>query len=195
MGPLGLNAMGHYRMSVVEFGRGGPKRMRDPRFSASYFEWHLIEQRPDLSDGAFHLTIKGSGLLRFSSPKGFSAFAAATPREAQDVSASDPKRIITKLRTFWGRASASQWKRILADSDGGMSHLIERVDIVLGKCEVRRAFDKAPLLPTAGASTVSCFNVRVQVDLLFLDDVIAAHAMDVSPKYSLLRQVKLKNPQ
>ena len=33
--PLGLNAMGHYIMSVVEFGRGGTNRTRGPQFSAS----------------------------------------------------------------------------------------------------------------------------------------------------------------
>ena len=33
------------------------------------------------------------------------------------------------------------------------------------------------------------------MDLLFLDDIIAAHAMDVFSKYSLLHQVKSKNPQ
>ena len=33
------------------------------------------------------------------------------------------------------------------------------------------------------------------MDLLFLGDIIAAHAMDVFSKYSLLHQVKSKNPQ
>ena len=45
--PLGLNAMGHYITSVAEFGRGGTKRTRGPQFSASYFEWPLMVQRPD----------------------------------------------------------------------------------------------------------------------------------------------------
>ena len=42
--PLGPNAMGHYIMSVAEFGRGGTQRARDPQFSASYFEWSLIDR-------------------------------------------------------------------------------------------------------------------------------------------------------
>ena len=67
--PLGLNAMGHYIMSVAEFGRGGTKRTRGPQFSASYFEWPLMDQRPDLSDGGLHLPMKESGLLRFSTPR------------------------------------------------------------------------------------------------------------------------------
>ena len=76
-----------------------------------------------------------------------------------------------------------------------MSHLVARVDSVLENCEARRAFDKAPHLPVAGTSSVSCFNERVQVDLLFLDDIIAVHAMDAFPKFSLLQRVKSKNPQ
>ena len=84
---------------------------------------------------------------------------------------------------------------MLVDSDGGMSHVVAHVDSVLETCEVCRAFDKAPHLPIAGTSSVSCFNERVQVDLLFLDDIIAAHAMGAFSKYSLLRQVKSKNPQ
>merc|ERR1712052_65500 len=40
--PLGLNAMGHYVMSVVELGKGRPKRTRDPQFCASHFERSLM---------------------------------------------------------------------------------------------------------------------------------------------------------
>ena len=47
----------------------------------------------------------------------------------------------------------------------------------------------------AGTSIVSRFNEMVQVDLLFLDDIIVVHAMDVFSKCSLLHQVKSKNPQ
>ena len=154
-----------------------------------------MDQRPDLSDGGLHLPLKESGLLRFSTPKKFVACTAVTLRDAQDEGAEDPKKIIMKLHANWGHASASQLKRILVDSDGGMSHLVAHVDSVLGNCEVCRAFDKAPHLPIAGTSSVSCFNERVQVDLLFLDDIIAAHAMDVFSKYSLLHRVKSKNPQ
>ena len=154
-----------------------------------------MDQRPDLSDGGLHLSLKESGLLRFSTPKKIAACAAATLREAQDEGAADPKKIIMKLHANWGHASANQLKRILVDSDGGMSHLVAHVDSVLENCEVCRAFDKAPHLPIAGTSSVSCFNERVQVDLLFLDDIIAAHAMDAFSKYSLLHRVKSKNPR
>ena len=121
-------------MSAVEFGKGRPKRTRDPQFSASYFEWSLIDQRPDLSDGGLHLPLKESGLLRFATPKKFVACTAATLREAQDEGAADPKKIIMKLHANWGHASANQLKRILVDSDSGMSHLVARVDSVLETC-------------------------------------------------------------
>ena len=39
------------------------------------------------------------------------------------------------------------------------------------------------------------FNERVQMDLLFLDDLIALHIMDVFSKYSILTRVRSKNPQ
>ena len=86
------------------------------------------------------------------------------------------------------------WTALMGAFDGSR-WLIAHLDGVLGNCEVCRAFDKAPHLPVAGASSVSCFNERAQVDLLFLDDIIAVHAMDVFSKYPLLRPVKSKNPQ
>ena len=75
--PLGVNAMGHYIVSVVEFGRG-------PEVAASYFVWSFVEERPDLSDGGLHLPLKESGLIRFAPPKKFSACAAVTLGDAQD---------------------------------------------------------------------------------------------------------------
>ena len=69
-----------------------------------------------------------------------------------------------------------------------MPHLANRVNQVLETCDVCGAFDKAPHVPIAGTATVSAFNEKVQADLLFLDDLIVAHAMDVFSKYS-------ENPQ
>ena len=39
------------------------------------------------------------------------------------------------------------------------------------------------------------FNEKVQVDLLFCDDLIVAHAMDVFSKYPLLRPVQPESSQ
>ena len=70
-----------------------------------------------------------------------------------------------KLRAKWGHASATQLRRVLVDSESGMSHLVSQVGQVLETCDVCRAFDKAPHIPIAGAATVSAFNEKVQVDL------------------------------
>ena len=64
-----------------------------------------------------------SGPLRFVPPKDFAACTAVTLGGARDDSASDPHKIFMKLRGNWGRASAYQLKRVLADSEGGNSHL------------------------------------------------------------------------
>ena len=72
------------------------------------------------------------------------------------------------------------------DSGGGTSHLVNHVDAAL---------DRAPHIPIAGNSRVSTSNEEIQVDLLFLDDLIVAHAMDVFPQYSSFHLVQTKNPQ
>ena len=38
-------------------------------------------------------------------------------------------------------------------------------------CDVCRAFGETPHVPIAGVSTVSMFNEKLQVDLLFADDI------------------------
>ena len=91
-----------------------------------------------------------------------------------------------KLHANWGHASVTQLRRRLADSGGGMSHLVNHVDAVL---------DKAPHFPIAASSRVSASNEKIQVDLLFLEDLIVARAMDGFSRYSSLRPVQSKNPQ
>ena len=59
---------------------------------------------------------------------------------------------------------------------------------------MRKAFEKAPRIPIAGNSSVSTFNEKLQVDLLFSDDLIVLHIMDVYSKYSILTPVRPKNP-
>ena len=195
MAPLQVNEAGDYILSVVEFGTGPPRSDRRPSLAASYFEWSFSEERPDLSDGGLHLPHVESGHLRFVPPIEFSASTAATSGDARDDGSSDPEKINLKLRVNWGLASANQLKRVLVDSDGGMSHLANYAVGVLGNCDVCRAFEEAPHVPTAGASAVPMFNEKAQVDLAFLGDLIRAHAMDVFPKYSLLPPANSKNPQ
>ena len=58
--------------------------------------------------------------------------------------------------------------------------------VLKNECDVRTAFDKAPHLPVAGTSPASAFAEEVHVDLLFLDNSVALHAMDPSPRNSIL---------
>ena len=46
-------------------------------------------------------------------------------------------------------------------------------------CDVCRALDKAPHEPIPGTPTVSTFDEKGEVDLLFLGDLIAMRAMAV----------------
>ena len=93
-----------------------------------------------------------------------------------------------------GHASEQQLKRVPADSDRDNAHLLTCADEVSERREVCRAFDEAPRAPAAGTSAVAMFNEKLQVGLLLVGDIIAAHVMDVSSKYSLLVPVRTTNP-
>ena len=81
------------------------------------------------------------------------------------------------------------------DAEGGTQSLLQHVDEVVSQCDSCKAFDKAPHIPISGTSTVSMFKERLQMDLLFLDGIIALHIMGVFSKYSILTRVRSKNPQ
>ena len=125
----------------------------------------------------------------------FSACKAGTLRDAGNPERADPKKIITKLHINGGHASATRIKRALVDAEGDRQALIQHVDEVVSQCETCQAFAEAPHLPIAGTSQVAMFNERLQMDLLFFDDIIALHIMDVFSKYSILTRVRPKNPQ
>ena len=100
-----------------------------------------------------------------------------------------------KLHINWGHASATQIKRVLVDAEGGTQSLIQHVDEVASQRDTCKAFERAPRIPISGTSTVSMFNERLQMDLLFLEDIVALHFMDVSSKYSIPTRVRPKNPR
>ena len=87
-----------------------------------------------------------------------------------------------KVHVNWGRGSALQIKRVSADSARDNLHPLRRVDEVLEHRDVRAAFDRAPHVPIAGTPSVSAPNGKLQVDLLFLGDIVALRVMDVSSK-------------
>ena len=78
-----------------------------------------------------------------------------------------------KLHINWGHASVTQIKRVLVDAEGGAQPLIQHVNEVASQRDTCKAFEQAPHIPISGTSTVSMFNERLQIDLLFLDDIIA----------------------
>ena len=83
---------------------------------------------------------------------------------------------------------------MLVDAEGGNLSLLRHVEEVVNQCDVCKAFDKAPRTPITGTSTVAMFNEKLQVDLLFLGDLIVLHIMDVFSKYSILTPLRSKNP-
>ena len=65
------------------------------------------------------------------------------------------------------------------DSDRGNMHVANHAGSVLGQHDARLAVTKAPHVLVAGVPTASMFNDKLQVDLLFLGDLIALHTADV----------------
>ena len=81
------------------------------------------------------------------------------------------------------------------DAEGDTQYLVQHVGDVVAQCDVRKAFEKAPHIPISGTSSASTSNERLQMDLLFLGDIIALHSVGVFSKYSSLARVRSKNPQ
>ena len=81
------------------------------------------------------------------------------------------------------------------DAEGDTQSLVQHVDDVVAQSDVCKAFETAPHIPISGTSSVSMFNERLQMDLLFVGDIIAPRIMDVFSKYSILTRVRSKNPQ
>ena len=75
------------------------------------------------------------------------------------------------------------------DAEGANKRLLAVMNEVVGQCEVRQAFDTAPHLPLAGTSSAPLFKKELQVDLLFLGNVIDLRAVP-----SPLARVCSQNP-
>ena len=136
------------------------------------------------------MPLSEDGLYRFEPPRVLPACAAVTLGDARDGSASDHRKVITKLHVNRGHASSHQLKRVLVESDGGNSHSANHVDEVLEQCKVCRAFDEAPHVLIAGTATASMFNEKVQAETLFLGDIFASRPMDMYSRNSLLLPVR-----
>ena len=58
--------------------------------------------------------------------------------------------------------------------------------------EVLDPVDRAPHVLIAGTPPASMFNEKLQIDLLFLDDIIALHVTGVFPRNSSPTPVRVK---
>ena len=65
------------------------------------------------------------------------------------------------------------------------------VGLVSDECDACAAFDTAPHLPVAGASSVSAFNRKAQRDSSFSGNLITPHTMDL---FSRKRTPRLHHP-
>ena len=96
------------------------------------------------------------GPYQLEPPRAFTACEAVTLGDTWDGCLPDPEKIVMKLHANSGHASPQQLKKVSADTDGDNAHSIIFADAVLGKREVRRAFDKAPRVPIAGPPWCPC---------------------------------------
>ena len=108
---------------------------------------------------------------------------------------SGSRKIVVKSHVKSGHASAHQLKRVLADSLGGNMHLVNFVGAALGRRDACRPFGAAPHVPIAKTSTLPMFNGELQVDPLFLGDLIALRVVDAFSKYPHLLPVRSKTPE
>ena len=145
--PLEVNGIGHYISRVVDVGGRRGDRNRDPNFSAPMGGVGPFQDVSESPQWGRPLTFRSGRHVWFTPPHTFAVCRTVSPGGARDGALSDPKQIITKLHVKWGHASAKQIKRVSLDSDGGNLHLLQHVVEVLGRCEVRRAFVRAPRAP------------------------------------------------
>ena len=117
-----------------------------------------------------------------------------TPQGATNSNATDAKNTAQQLHLNWDHASAHQLTRILVYAEGANYRLWGCVGEVATQCEARPACEKAAYPPTAGTSSASFFNEKIQAGLCFLGDVIARHVADARSKYSLLARACSKSP-
>ena len=114
--PLKVNEIGRYVPRVVASGEWPSCADRGPKLAALYFEWALLENRPDLSNGGLHLPVSEDGLYRFGPTRVFSASTAVALGGALDGCASGPRKVITELHVNWRHTLANQLRRVMADS-------------------------------------------------------------------------------
>ena len=97
---------------------------------------------------------------------------------------SDPEKNAMKLHVNGRHASAQREKLVSANSDKDNMHLATYGYGALEQCAACPAFNKDPHVPIAGTSTVSMFNVKLEVDLFFLYGIIGRFFSKYPPPWS-----------
>ena len=182
--------MGRYILSVAEFaGRRGDVA-RYPSFSASIAEWAFSRKCPNLSDGGIRLPFTEDGARSLAPPVALLACKAAALGDARDGVLSGPVEDHSAMASKFGpRVGSANPAEI-----GGF-----RQWQFASPTSRRRSFGASRNLPGFGsrAPCTRCWgpHEKLRADLLFLNDIIALHVMDVSSKNSPLIPVRSENAQ
>ena len=115
-------------------------------------------------------------------------------KDAIDPDANNARLIVKKLHVIWRHASAAQIRRIPTDAGAVVADVLQVVEAAARVCEVCMAFEEAPCIPVAGASSVSASKRKVYVDFLFLRNSITSHAMGRFSRYPMLVMVSPGDP-
>ena len=173
-----VNDMGHYILSVVNFGGRRWGVERSPNFSAPMVEWACLRKRPNFEKGGFLLPFTEDAMWSLTPPRTFSACKAVTLGDARGGTLSEPKKVAMKLHVNWGMLRRSRSNGSWWTPKGGNLELLQHVGEVVGRRDVCRALDRAPHVPIAGTPTVSMFNEEAQVHPPFPGATIALHVMN-----------------
>ena len=103
----------------------------------------------------------------------------------------DPKetnaRVIAKeLRLNLSHPSPAYVRRTFVDTEDVANVVLKAVDKVGGLRDARGAYEKALIVPRAGAFPASSTSEKIQLHVLPLDNIITVRSMDLSPKTSLM---------
>ena len=189
--PCTINGAGHYVLHVVSFDVTGVwspacgPPLAPCMWSPSMFGHVvtggllLLACGPPLGRGAIQSASSFSpdikdGLQQFVPPEHLGRCEAVALKNSRTASAI----FAEKLHPKWG--PARQLKRISLDAERTNRKRLGRLAEVVSQSEVRQVLEKAPHVPAArGASSVPAFSARIQVDILFSDDIIVLNAMAV----------------
>ena len=196
------SAAGRHVFSAATFGkRGLSPSLRGATRTAAWFCRGGAPVGNGLPTSRIRFLVSRDEQCQFMDPRSFQARMAVMSKDARRSIPQDARDISRQLYLNWDHASSRQLERILVDPDGANKLLLDVAGDVVGQCEVCQAFDKSPRLPVAKMSSVSrmmslpCmpwmrtrstraqFNEGGPVDLLFVADVAALHAMDAFSKY------------